>query len=377
MAPSLEVQELSEQQFTELRGEWQDCLAASGADPVFASWPWCHSWWRTWSVPHSLELLLLVVREHQDILGIAPLYMHKVKRKLGPSGYQLQFIGNIWRKSTVRSEHTDFIIRNGYRTEVMGAIAAYLATKDWDDLLICDHPPGLLEEISGWGKKVTLRGHDRGVSVDVRGDFGDWLGSVGKNTRLKLFNRRTYLGDRLQLERIPPNNSTEREFFFRLLCRLHQDRRQAQPERAEIDFHQRLAESSGKYLLPVYSVMKVDGAEVSAIYDIIAGGRRYNLHSVFAGDIDKKVSLGTLHLGFALEESFQDPQVQQYDFLAGEGKNSFYKERLKGNTGREYTLMTSQISANLHHQFYMEVQMLARKFRNRLAATLRRDKPCP
>lgn len=375
MNPTLEVLELSEQQFSQFCGEWYDCLKASEADPVFASWAWCHSWWQTWSVPHDLELLLLAVREGRKIIGIAPLYRHRVKRKFGPGGYQLQFIGNVWRQRTVRSEHTGFILRKDRATEAMHAIATYLRSRNWDDMIICDHPPEMLDMLGALGRKVTFRGQDRGVCIDTTGNFQEWLGSLGSNTRLKLFNRRSYLGDRLCLKRVAHNDTQGRESFFRLLCRLHLDRRQVQPERAEIDFHHKLAESCGTHLKPVYGVMEVDGREVSAIYDIVAGGRCYNMQAVFVSDFDKKVSLGTLHLGYALEESFRDPAIHLYDFLAGMGKHSFYKDKLKGNVGREYRLLTSQVSANLRHQVYLEMQMLARRFRVWLAATHRQGNP--
>ncbi len=375
MNSGIEVEELSDRQFDQFGVKWQECLADSEADPIFASWPWCHSWWQTWSSLHALELLLLTVRDNLEIIGIAPLYRHRVRRTLGPSGYQLQFIGNIWRHLTVRSEHTGFILRKGRETEAMRAITMHLRSMKWDDMIICDHSPVILDTLGTMGRKVTLRGQDRGVCIDTTGSFQEWLGSLGSNTRLKLFNRRSYLGGRMRLERVAHDDSAGRESFFRLLCRLHLDRRQAQPEQAEIDFHKRLADCCESHLKPVYCVMHVDGKEVSAIYDIHAGGRRYNLHSVFIGDFDKKVSLGTLHLGYALEEAFQDPAIHLYDFLVGGGKNSFYKEKLKGNVGYEYSLQTSQVSGNLQHQMYIEGHMLARRFRDLLTASRRQDKP--
>jgi hypothetical protein len=47
-------------------------------------------------------------------------------------------------------------------------------------------------------------------------------------------------------------------------------------------------------------------------------------------NLNSKVSLGTLHLGYAIERAFRDTEVFSYDLLAGAGKNTFYKSHFRG-----------------------------------------------
>ncbi len=35
-------------------------------------------------------------------------------------------------------------------------------------------------------------------------------------------------------------------------------------------------------------------------------------------------------MGYAIESAFRNDSIRTYDLLAGEGKNTFYKERYKG-----------------------------------------------
>jgi hypothetical protein len=55
-----------------------------------------------------------------------------------------------------------------------------------------------------------------------------------------------------------------------------------------------------------------------------------NLQAGFIDDFDNKVSLGSLHLGFAAEAAFRDESVDFYDLLAGSGKTHFYKSHFHG-----------------------------------------------
>ncbi len=357
---------LTESEFANYKSEWQDCLDQSSADPVFASWMWCFSWWKTWSKHYSLSPLILLFILEDELVGIVPLYSIKIDRKFGPIGNQLQVIGNTWRIGpTVRSEHTNFIIRMGFESQVYHALCKFLMSLEWQDFVICDHQTKLKEALAVLGTMVTVRSKDRGICLDASGLFSDWVTSLGKNTRLKVFNRRNYLKDRLIVEEIPCTDTSGREIFFNLLCKLHMDRRQTQPTELELIFHNNLAKESDNNFRPVYNIMKIDGQNVSVFYDIIAGDKRYNLHSAFIANIDKKLSPGLLHLGFSIEQAFENPDTKTYDFLAGLGKKTFYKERLKGSCGKEYSLLTSQVSKTLRHKYYLKTHMLFRFIYNK------------
>jgi CelD/BcsL family acetyltransferase involved in cellulose biosynthesis len=63
------------------------------------------------------------------------------------------------------------------------------------------------------------------------------------------------------------------------------------------------------------------------LYDIRKGARQYNMKMGFDPAFSSRVSLGLIHLGYAMEAA-ADHGVAVYDFLAGQGQTSDYKRHL-------------------------------------------------
>jgi CelD/BcsL family acetyltransferase involved in cellulose biosynthesis len=63
------------------------------------------------------------------------------------------------------------------------------------------------------------------------------------------------------------------------------------------------------------------------LYDIRREQRQYNLKMGFDPAFSAQVSLGLLHLGYAMEAAAAE-QIRIYDFLAGPGRTSDYKRHL-------------------------------------------------
>ncbi len=94
-----------------------------------------------------------------------------------------------------------------------------------------------------------------------------------------------------------------------------------------LSFHQHLARGlAGRGELAV-SRLRVAGAVVSVLYDIRKGGRQYNINMGFDPTFSGKLSLGLIHLGYAMERAAEQ-LVTTYDFLAGPGQRSDYKRYL-------------------------------------------------
>lgn len=93
----------------------------------------------------------------------------------------------------------------------------------------------------------------------------------------------------------------------------------------------------------------------------------YNIQAGFLESFDRKVALGTLHLGFLIEESFADPQIERYDLLAGLGKNTFYKGHLNGQESEFYTLQIARRPLlRLVYRYQAVLPRALRKLLNRI-----------
>lgn len=74
-------------------------------------------------------------------------------------------------------------------------------------------------------------------------------------------------------------------------------------------------------------VMYSDDRVVSVLYNVWYRGVIYNIQAGFVEDFHKKLSLGSLHLGYAIENAFQAKDTHRLDLLAGQGKKEDYKAR--------------------------------------------------
>jgi hypothetical protein len=343
---SLHVKRLSEADFKNMAEEWRSCLEMSHANPLFLGWPWLFSWWEVWSQILGLELLLIGVYDEGDTLvGLGPFYRRAMVTSLGLRVYRLYLIGSAWRLApTVRTEYCGLILPRGRSMEANKAVLQLVNELQWGEMICSDvsGPETAQFAPDHWsrahGPRLIQRTNDLGIRIAAGGSFNEWLKSLGKNTRLKVYNRRTYLSERGELEFGPHRYDMDGDFFD-CLNGFHQTR-WGKPvfDVDALRFHRlflsRLPLCGGKSEL---TALRCNGQCVSVLYDVVFDGWRMNLQAGFIEDFDNRVSLGSLHLGFAIEAAFSDAAVNFYDLLAGAGKTHFYKSHFKGEPVEFFT----------------------------------------
>ncbi len=346
---SIQISRWTIDEFAKAEHAWTDLLAASTADPLFCGWNWLYTWWQHFGKSGNPELALLVAKDgKQDIIGIAPTYLVKGKARGIWPFTRLQLIGSAFRNpSPMFSEKSGFIVRTGLERPVIRALLNYVeADQPWDELVLSyieAQNPGMsmVQELAGTaGHLVRESDSMLGYEIPTTGSFDAYRASLGKHTRLNAFNRRKYLETKGEVK-ITGYNESDPEEFFGILNQLHTQRwGQAafagQRLAFNLEFASRMAHTANLQC----SVLTVAGRPVSALYNVRAGSREYNIQSGFDANFDKKLSLGYLHLGYAIERAFNDPEVEVFDLLGGEGKNAQFKHHLAPES---YKLTTIQI----------------------------------
>jgi hypothetical protein len=247
-----------------------------------------------------------------------------------------------------RSIRAEYLVLAGAETvlEAQQFLEKLTAEKNWHQLCLPDIPEGSPEfeaiqtAARNLGLQVREQERNTAFAVDISiGGFENYLTGLGKNTRLKLFNRRKKLEEagKVALENWWPDR---RNAFYELLNQFHQKRwgkpcYHGRNQTFIEDLLTRLDQAGAHVDL---SVITLDGEPVSTTLDIAAQGRCYNLQAGYAEDLVKNVSLGTLHLGYQIEKAFQ-AKYDHYDFMAGEGKNTQYKASLANCHADLITLM--------------------------------------
>ena len=104
-----------------------------------------------------------------------------------------------------------------------------------------------------------------------------------------------------------------------------------------MNFHKKALVSHAG-IVPALSSL-VTHHEVSSLsYNVIAGSVFYNLQSGYVEQFDKKISLGTLHMGWEIERCFLNSDIVAFDFLAGHGKVEDYKRHYRGEKIEFFTI---------------------------------------
>ncbi len=177
-----------------------------------------------------------------------------------------------------------------------------------------------------------VRELDRCVSyeADLSAGFDAYLRDLSQSTRRSVWNlRRRVAGyGRVDLEEVC---APDIENAFADLNHLHQ-LRWGKPAFVgpRLEFHSALAHrlvARGELAL---SRLWVAGNVVSVLYDIRKERRQYNIKMGFDPQFSSQISLGLIHLGFAMEAA-ADRGVPCYDFLAGPGRTNDFKRLLSQN----------------------------------------------
>ena len=314
---------------------WRDLLARSSADPLFMSWEWLTHWWRCYGTTLGRAPHILAFYRGDELVGIAPLYRRLVFRGGLVLTRSVQVVGLSWRDpEPLISEYLDVIAGAADLSAVRDAcVRELLEERAWTELVI-----GFTVAGEQWREAFTRRAPEGGHYVreldhlvsyqaDLSNGFAAYLRDLGQSTRRSLWNLRRRLAEygEVSFERLAQG---EVDGGFNDLNRLHQMRWTKLAFAGDrLRYHTTLATLlAGRGELAL-SRLRVAGEVVSVLYDIRKGARQYNLKMGFNPALSSRLSLGLIHLGFALEAA-AERGVAVYDFLAGPGQTSDYKRHL-------------------------------------------------
>lgn len=332
----IHIQQWDEDKFLRSKKEWNELLKRSSSDRLFLSWEWQSCWWKIFSDPENMELKLYVATNSGGkLVGLAPLFATTITTKNIFNSRRIQFIGNVWRgKPTMLTELLDFIVDKEQSKEVIRALYAHInKQKFWDELVITfldiqsDTYRLLIDEKLLPGCYLRHAEKYKSYYLNTKGDYQTYVRNLGKNTRLKLHNRRKHFGDlgKISFERMLSDNIDEN---FNLLNSLH-EKRWGRPVFSGklLEFNKCVANLMAENNNLNFSILSLNNEPVSIQFNYVINHHNYNIQAGFNESFHKKISLGYLHFGYEIEASFNH-KYTAYELLAGEGKYTQYKERL-------------------------------------------------
>ncbi|TQV71774.1 GNAT family N-acetyltransferase [Exilibacterium tricleocarpae] len=332
----MNIQPLTIAEFRDFRAQWNTLLENSAADPLFLSWEWMYNWWLIFGNQPRDELFILTARDAAgELIGLAPLYVQTRPLFNGMlRSRRLQFLGSsCLGVPGFRTENMQLISRQGQEETVVRALLDFtFQHRHFDECMFSDLDQSsctyrlLTGNLQNYKCLPRTQSISTTYEIDCDRDFQGFVAALGKNTRLKAFNRRKVLEEQGEIAlSAVASDSIEKVFtpfatFYKQRWgqSAHHDKQQA--------FLTALAAagriSTGGLLLTV------DGKAIACTIDAIYADTVYNIQTGFIDGYHKKISLGTLMLGYAVEQYCSQAAIKNYDLLAGTGKNSNYKERL-------------------------------------------------
>lgn len=220
-------------------------------------------------------------------------------------------------------------------------LLARLKDESWSQIILRDLTIEAAKDIEWAAFNLGWRVHRRPSEPTyyiAAANPAAYKASLSQSTRSRYFLRRQRLAAAGEIEFVHyPRRKAED--FFDLLDGFHRVRWGQicySPESRQFleNFMARLEDADGKVVM---QAMQINGRVVSVIFDIVYQDRRYNLQSGFDPSFMRGVAPGALHMGYAIEAAIS--AGQEYDLLAGHGKNHNYKVAIANRQSSIQTLI--------------------------------------
>lgn len=319
--------------FAGLEPIWNALLQRSQSDTITLTHDWLLSWWDVFG--EGRELHLLLVRDGNEVIGIAPLLKRRILH-LGLPFQRLEFLATGEDTADeICANYLDFILLHGRESEILQAILDYLKTENgWDELLLkellASSPTVPLLENLGTTQKMKCEIKPDGESVYLPLP-NDW------ETLLASFDRRVRSYCRRDLERAHQPDC-ELEVFdssanfaagFDSLMQLHQKLwiSRGEPGVFASEKFTRFHRDLATRLLPQNQVklfiLRYQGKPLAGVYTFFYKGTVSYYQSGHAPD-GPFHSPGTLIRNLAIQQAILQG-FQEWDFLKAEPDSYKYR----------------------------------------------------
>jgi hypothetical protein len=318
---------------------------------VFRTDAWVQAWIDTWGNDSNIRLVDLGGRKN----SLEYVYTEKnlIKKILPVRCLNLAGVGG-GVISSPRSEYndiTDLVVLY----EGIQALGQVFKALHWQQFTVPDvvqgvNVDGLSALSSSLGGYCRIEKSEPSYHV-CSNNFKNYLQSLGSNTRLNYFNRRSKI---YQLGVVEQHRYRSSEIFqfFKLLNGFHERRwgRSCYSQQSQAfmaNFQQRIQQAGGEVIM---ESLLIDGEPVSVIFDIVWAGKRYNFQSGYLENKFHKVALGAIHLGYSIESAINNNLM--FDFMAGGGKNSDYKKYIANQITMFDTICIRRSHVKYARKFY-------------------------
>src|SRR5215813_12630577 len=265
------------QDFSRMAQVWDDLLARSASNTIALTWDWLWTWWEVFG--SDRELSILVVRDGEEIIAIAPLLGRVVQRYSILPFTRLELLASGEEEvEEICSEYLDFIIAKGREEEACRAIVRYLRDHDheWDEILLAALPGNsptlrlLGSNAASESLQVQPVSTDLALYLELPDNYTEFLQGLGTSLKREIRKDRRTAASKGHRFRVI-DDPREFDEAFAILIKLHQSRWNSRGEPGVFGnarfraFHELLAgRLLGRDRLKLF-VLEVGGEPIAAL----------------------------------------------------------------------------------------------------------------
>jgi CelD/BcsL family acetyltransferase involved in cellulose biosynthesis len=301
--------------FYSLSKEWNNLLGNSNSDTIFLRWEWLYNWWLVYGEGIH-QLFIVIVRDSNRLLGIAPLYLHK--KFLFNT---LSFLG----VNVVCSDYLDFILLRDYEEDVLRTITSFFQKHKniWDVLKLNDIPSESnnlrLIKSNLINNRIMIKTKNICPYIDLSADWETVFKSYSSNLK-NIIKKKLHKYEDLSFISVSNEKDVDDLFpeFLRLNHLRFEQKKMKSPFSDErfLRFHRNILKELCKHGIIIFYFLKVKDELIAGIYLFHYDNKYYYYQSGF-NPAWKNYSPGTLLFHHCIKDAHKK-QIREFDFLRGE-----------------------------------------------------------
>lgn len=336
-------------EFLKLEKDWKNIFEKSETNNIFISWEWCSLWLKHFGA--NQKLLILVIEDNEEVIGIAPLIISEGKPVVTLIGSN-------------RADYADFLILRD-RYEVIGMIVNFLIKSDcWRQIDLKRIPESspnftaLRDSLKELKYPYLFRENCISPYVKIKGGWNDYYKSVSKGIKqdIRTAHNKFKLAGDFSFQTY--NEDTYRTLLD-VLFELHKKRQDYKvggslfEVQANRDFFYDLGLTFIKLGWASFSALKINNKIISVVFAVKYKGVFYYWFPAFDPEFIK-YSPGKTHIYNLLKDCFEQG-CKEFDFMRGDEE---YKFKWANNVLVNYELKVYR------NKLYLRIDALKVKYRS-------------
>lgn len=309
---------VTSESFESLTECWRHGRCLLRWDCLFMLPPWLETWWREFG--SGEELYFVVIREGEDILGVAPLFL---------KGAKAHFIG-----SPDLCDYSDFIVRPGRESDFFNSLLDELkerGTKDLDlkplrpDSTTLIHLPGVAR---GRGWRCSCEPEDTSLELYLPSTWEAYLEMLNQKQRHEVRRKLRRIGEigkpQFRVLEYPEAFADGMAIFLKMFRESREDKAAFMSPQRE-SFFCSIVEAMARVNLIRLGILELSGTPIAAILFFDYNNVVYLYNSGY--DLQyRSLSAGLVSKILCIKDSIERNK-SKFDFLKGD---EIYKYRLGG-----------------------------------------------